>query len=255
MISRTTISRTTISGAVLFGRYAFPPNRLGYCGPDDSVALLEYVSEQRTDRGLVELERRFVGAYPYLQLIAQANNIPDPFDRRVVEAYWIGNACLARVTPAAFGESLSERFADRMSRNTFGWLAGKLALGAKPHHNFHVFDVYTRAGLMNDRAAPVLLETMDNCRISWGEVAAIEGAELVVERPALTLINGKLALSEPQPRRVLRQIDGRGFAEDVQPGDYVSVHWNWACDVLTPGALARLMRSNARAMALANQTL
>lgn len=243
------------SGAVLFGRYAFPPNRLGYCGPDDSIALLEYVSEQRTDRGLLELERRFAGAYPYLQLIAQANGIADPFDRRVVEAYWIGNTCLARVTPAAFGASLSERFADRMSRKTFGWLADKLELGARPHHNFHVFDVYTRAGLMNDRAAPVLLETMDNCRISWGKVAAVEGSELVVERPALVLADGKLALSEPQPVRILRQLDGRGFAEDVHPGDFVSVHWNWACDVLTLGALARLMRSNARALALANQTM
>jgi uncharacterized protein DUF6390 len=243
------------SGAVLFGRYAFPPNRLGYCGPDDSIALLEYVSEQRTDRGLLELERRFAGAYPYLQLIAQANGIVDPFDRRVVEAYWIGNACLARVTPEAFGASLSERFADRMSRNTFGWLAGKLELGARPHHNFHVFDVYTRAGLMNDRAAPVLLETMDNCRISWGKVAAVEGSELVVERPALVLADGKLVLSEPRPVRVLRQLDGRGFAEDVHSGDFVSVHWNWACDVLTPGALARLVRSNARALALANQTM
>ncbi len=243
------------SGAVLFGRYAFPPNRLGYCGPDDHIALLEYVSEQRTDRGLLELERRFAGAYPYLQLIAQANGIADPFDRRVVEAYWIGNACLARVTPVAFGESLSERFAKRMSPKTFGWLAGKLELGAEPHHNFHVFDVYTRAGLMNDRAAPVLLETMDSCRISWGKVAAVEGAELWLERPALMLAEGKLALSEPRPTRVLRQIEGRGFAEDVQPGDYVSVHWNWACDVLTSGTLARLMRSNARALALANQTL
>lgn len=243
------------SGALLFGRYAFPPNRLGYCGPDDSVALLEYISERKTDRGLLELERRFAGAYPYLQLIAQANGIADPFDMRVVEAYWIGNACLARVTPAAFGQSLSERFGDRMSRHTFGWLTGKLELGAQPHHNFHVFDVYTRAGLMNDRAAPVLLETMDSCRISWGRVGAVEGAELVVERPALMLTDGRLALSEPLPVRVLRQIDGRGFAEDVQPGAYVSVHWNWACDVLTPGALARLMRSNARALALANQTI
>ncbi len=57
------------SGALLFGRYAFPPNRLGYCGPSDSQALLEYVSERRTDQGLVELERRFEGAYPYLKLM------------------------------------------------------------------------------------------------------------------------------------------------------------------------------------------
>src|SRR5262249_44773690 len=157
------------------------------------------------DRGLLELERRFAGAYPYLQLIAQANGIADPFDRRVVEAYWVGDACLAHVTPAAFGESLSERFADRMSRKAFGWLASKLELGAKPHHNFHVFDVYTRAGLMNDRAAPVLLETMDNCRVSWGKVVAIEGAELLVERPTLGLVAGKLALSKPRPVRVSRQ--------------------------------------------------
>lgn len=243
------------TGALLFGRYAFPPNRLGYCGPEDSVALLEYVSERRTDRGLLELERRFVGAYPYLRLIAQANGIPDPFDRRVVEAYWIGNACLERVHPAGFHDSLGERFGDRMSRRAFGWLETKLELGAKPHHNFHVFDIYTRAGLMNDHTAPVLLETMDSCRISWGSVVAAEGAELVVERSALEFRDGALTLGEPRRQRVVRQIDGRGFAEDVKPGDVVSVHWNWACDVLTPGALARLKQSNARALRLANTTI
>ena len=27
-------------GAVLFARYAYPPNELGYCGPDDAAAIL-----------------------------------------------------------------------------------------------------------------------------------------------------------------------------------------------------------------------
>lgn len=244
-----------VSGAVLFGRYAFPPNRLGYCGPEDHVALLEYVSEKRTERGLVELEKRFSGAYPYLQLIAQANSIADPFDRRVVEAYWIGNGCLDRVGAADFQESLQERFRDRMDSRSFGWLETKLELGARPHHNFHVFDVYMRAGLMNDRTAPILLETMDSCRISWGTVVALDGAELIVERSALELLGGKLELGAPRHARILRQLDGRGFADDVRPGDIVSVHWNWACDVLKPDALARLKRSNTRALALANTTL
>ncbi len=88
-----------ITDALLFGRYAFPPNQLGYCGAPDYLALFEYVAQHRADKGLIELERRFEGAYPYLQLIAQANGIPDPFDRRVVEAYWIGNACLDGVEP------------------------------------------------------------------------------------------------------------------------------------------------------------
>ena len=73
-------------GALRFGRYAFLPNQLGHCGRDDHAALLEYVARAQPDRGLVELERRFEGAYPYRALIAAANGIPDPFDERVVDA-------------------------------------------------------------------------------------------------------------------------------------------------------------------------
>jgi uncharacterized protein DUF6390 len=244
-----------VSGALLFGRYAFPPNRLGYCGPDDSQALLEYVARGRPDKGLIELERRFEGAYPYLKLIAEANGIPDPFDRRVVEAYWIGNAYLERVDAARFYVSLGDRFKPRMDARSFEWLTGKLARGAKPHHNFHVFDVYMRAGLMHDARAKIAVETMDSCRISWGRVEAVDGPELVVARPRLFLREGKLALGDPEPLRVTRQVEGLGFADDARPGDTVSVHWNWACDVLTPSALARLARITQRYIALANETL
>lgn len=245
----------SVTGALLFGRYAFAPNRLGYCGPDDHQALFEYVSQQSPDKGLVELERRFEGAYPYLQLIAQANNIPDPFDQRVVEAYWIGNRYLEGVKESSFYESLQQRFKKRIDSREFGWLVSKLEQGARPHHNFHVFEVYLRAGLMNDPHAPILLSTMDACRISWGKVVAVEGADLIVARPALSLLNGKLGLNQPQVVQVARQIDGRGFTDKAQPGDYVSVHWNWACDILSPSALQRLTRATCAYLALANQTI
>jgi hypothetical protein len=243
------------SGALLFGRYAFPPNQLGYCGPPDYQALFEYVAQRRADRGVIELGRRFEGAYPYLRLIAQANGIPDPFDRRVVEAYWVGNACLGRVRPADFGRSLGERFKGRMDPRAFRWLAEKPARGAVPHHNFHVYDVYIRAGLMRDERATIALETMDACRVSWGRVVAVDGAELVVERPALRLREGKLALAEPRIVRVTRQIDGMGFADEARPGDHVSIHWHWACEVLRPAALRRLQHVDRRCMALANETI
>jgi hypothetical protein len=243
------------SGALVFGRYAFPPNRLGYCGPSDHQALFEYVAARRTDQGLVELERRFEGAYPYLKLIASANGLADPFDRRVVEAYWIGNPFLERVDAASFYASLGERFKGRMTPHDFSWLASKLELGARPHHNFHVFDVYIRAGLMQDARAPIAIETMDSCRISWGQVAAVDGAELVVERPALSWQAGKLALTEPRPLRVTRQIDGRGFADHAQPADFVSLHWTWACEVLTVSALRRLVQATQRCLDLANKSL
>ena len=243
------------AGALLFGRYAFPPNRLGYCGPDDNEALLEYVAAAGPNRGLVELERRFEGAYPYLCLIAQANEIPDPFDLRVVEAYWIGNGLLDKVEAAPFYESLDSRFRARMKPLEFGWLARKLELSARPHHNFHVFDVYVRAGLMRNERADIALETMDSCRISWGRVSALEGPDLVVERPQLILCGGKLALSEPRASRVSRQLNGRGFVDQVRVGEVVSVHWSWACDVLQPVALARLQGATQRSLDLANLTM
>ncbi|HEX8994432.1 MAG TPA: DUF6390 family protein [Ktedonobacterales bacterium] len=244
-----------LSGALLFGRYAFPPNQLGYCGPEDHAALFQYVSSGASDSGLLELERRFEGAYPYLRLIALANNIPDPFDKRVVEAYWIGNDYLERVSASPFYTSLDERFRNRMGKSDFTWLTSKLEQNARPHHNFHVFEVYLRTGLMNDNRATIALERMDSCRISWGRVARVDGAELVVERPALELREGKLALGEPTEKRVTRQIDGRGFTDRARPGDYVSVHWSWACDTLDDTSLRRLMANTRRYLALANQTI
>lgn len=243
------------AGALRFGRYAFPPNQLGYCGPDDHAALLEYVARAQPDQGLVELERRFDGAYPYLALIAAANGIPDPFDERVVDAYWIGNSLLGNVGASRFYESLRSRFRSRMEGRSFDWLAGKLGFGAMPHHNFHVFDVYTRAGLMNDSTAPILLETMDACRVSWGEVVAVEGDHLLIRRPPLVLAAGRLGLGEPRPVRVTRQVDGLGFVADARPGDQVSVHWSWACEVLPPEAHARLCAATQRCLALANLTV
>lgn len=245
----------SVEGALLFGRYAFPPNRLGYCGPEDYQALFDYVASHRADQGLVELERRFEGAYPYLKLIAAANHLNDPFDRRVVEAYWIGNAYLEKVGPRLFYQSLDERFKARTAPRAFEWLATKVAAGARPHHNFHVFEIYTRTGLMKDDRAAILLETMDACRISWGKVVGTTGPELLVERPALALREGKLALTGPVVTRVVRQLEGRGFADQARPGDFVSIHWNWACEVLTPGALRRLVRSTGYYLELANQTL
>lgn len=245
----------TAKGALLFGRYAFPPNQLGYCGPPDHQALLDYVVHDAPDKGLVELERRFEGAYPYLVLIAHANGIADPFDERVVDAYWVGNKLLNQVEPGAFHDSLEVRFAPRMDARSFHWLSGKLAQGARPHHNFHVFDVYVRAGLMRDERATVAIGLMDSCRVSWGTVIGFEGDELIVERSPLGLVEGKLALTSPVITRVTRQQGGQGFVQEAVVGSVVSIHWNWACDVFTGTAQARLERATASCLKLANQTI
>lgn len=204
---------------------------------------------------MVELERRFSGAYPYLRLIADANHIADPFDLRVVEAYWIGNPLLDNVSRRPLHESLAERFRARMPARSFEWLGAVVGMGATPHHNFHVFSVYPRAGLMNDAAADIRLETMDNCRISWGRVLTIGADTVVVARPAIELSGGKLVVGPPRQKTVTWQLDGRGLSGPLTPGDVVSIHWSWACEVLSSRALARLKLATRGALAEANQTV
>jgi Family of unknown function (DUF6390) len=84
-----------MSGASLFARYAFPPNELGYCGPGGAELLLENAGRggagDSADGEVARRARLFDGAWPYLEIIADAAGLPDPLDGRVVEAYWIGN--------------------------------------------------------------------------------------------------------------------------------------------------------------------
>jgi Family of unknown function (DUF6390) len=240
-------------GVLRFGRYAFPPNELGYCGPDDHDALLGYVVGRRADQGLVELSRRFEGAYPYLRLIAESNGIADPFDGRVVEAYWIGNRLLKGVDVGEFRDSLHDRFAGRMTPQAFRWLGGKPLAGAAPHHNFHVFEVYTRAGLMNGDTAGPFLEVMDSCRISWARVEAVHPDQLVVSRRPLELSMGKLALGAPREAKATAR--GGGYIPDVKVGQVVSMHWSWACEVLKPGEVARLCAATSTALEMCSQTI
>ena len=135
-----------VAGPVLFARYAYPPNALGYCGPADPAALLEMTSDGRDLSGLGHLAARFEGAWPYLQLIASCNHITDPLDSRVVEAYWTGNELLARVPSTALAASLGDRFEQRAGRR-FGPLVSGVQ-GAIAQHSFHVFAVYPWLGLL-----------------------------------------------------------------------------------------------------------
>jgi hypothetical protein len=238
-------------GTLRFIRYGFMPNRLQYCGPTgDNRTLFDYGTEGVTDGGLGPLLRRFTGAVPYLQLIARANGLADPFDARVVEAYWIGNALLDRVEVRQLYDALRERFSKQLQGRTRELVLGKAPAGARPHHSFHVLDVHSRVGELDHSLA-----TLDHCRVSWGRVAAIAGAELVVERTPLMLRDGKLVLDAPRRERAMRQVDGRGFADDACPGDWVSLHWGWVCEVISPAQQANLERYTRYHLAIANQTL
>ena len=85
----------------MFVRYAYPPNALGYCGPDDFAAFREYAVAGVADQGLVQLAQAFSGAWPYLELISAGCGIGDPLDHRVVEPVFEVPAVAGRAERAA----------------------------------------------------------------------------------------------------------------------------------------------------------
>ena len=244
-----------VAGPVLFARYAFGPNRLGYCGPDAAVELFQQATGGGDLRRLRDLARQFEGAWPYLELIARSSGVPDPLDESVVEAYWLGGPLLDTVRPRALGASLDERFRRRLSADGWRWLGSKPEAGAVPSHAFHVLDVFPRAGLMRSGEVERVLETMDACRIRWGRVLERDGDSLVVSAVPLAMVDGKLVLGAPRPERIRGWLDGAALVDDARPGDVVSIHWDWACERLDPARLERLRTATRRELEIANLTI
>lgn len=238
------------SGAVLFARFAYPPNALGYCGPADHLNLLGAAAESDLAE-LGGLAPQFEGAWPYLQLIAAGAGIGDPLDRRVVEAYWLGGPLLDLLPPALLVRSLDERFRAR-GREDFPAIAATVAAGAVAHHSFHVFAVYPWLGLLRGGLDGPPLAVLDRCRIRAGRVLEVQGDLARVSDHGLAFAGGRLV---PGPRRqqLVRWSEaGMGSAPELLPGDRVAMHWDWVCARLSPSAAGRLAQVTRRNLAAVN---
>jgi len=231
-------------GPILFGRYAFPPNERGYCGPDRADELLERVAAGASGPELGEVARGFGGAWPYLEFIGECLGLP-PLNATVVRTYWLGGPQLARCGGRRLVDSLETRFKPRLSRLEFERLASAAIAGATPHHNFHVFGVYPWVGLLHGGMGDAPLQVLDRCRIRWGHVAEVHGDTAIVSCRALTWDGRRLALGPPMAETARLRRDGHALARDVEPGDWVSLHWDWVCDRLGPSELTHLRRTTA----------
>ncbi len=244
------------TGPVLFARYAYPPNALGYCGPDAAAQLLGYAGapagERDADGQLRELARQFAGAFPYLELIAAANRIPDPLDPRVVAAYWVGGPLLNRVPQTALAASVAERFRPRVASGTVGRLAEPALAGGVAHHAFHVFAVYPFVGMLRGGRVEAPLAVLDRCRIRWGRVELVTADRAIVRARPLVWDGRRLGYGAPRPETARLARRGLGLAPAVVPGDWVALHWDWVCDRLGPLGVDRLRRASARVLAAVN---
>lgn len=242
---------TVDAGVLMFARFAYPPNALGLCGPADSTALLHRASSGHDESGLRHQARGFEGAWPYLELIAASNGIEDPLDSRVVEAYWIGNDLLRWVPIAMLGNSLDERFRRRAGPQ---WqsLAETLEVGARPHHNFHVFSVYPWVGLLSRGPVEEPLKVLDQCRIRWGQVLEVLPDQIVARSRGLHWTGNSLVFGGNRTEKVQWGHDGIGLINSLEPGDWVAMHWGWVSHVLNARQLRYIQHETMLNLVIAN---
>ncbi len=69
----------------------------------------------------------------------------------------------------------------------------------------------------------------------------------------LQLAAGKRVLSPPVARAATAVLGAN--IPHAKPGNVVSMHWSWACEVLARGELARLQAATSAALATCNQTI
>jgi hypothetical protein len=240
-----------MNGILRCARYAFGPNRLHYCGPDANAELKTHINERINNPGLEHLLEKFKTMYPYLRQIALSNKIKDPFDDKVVEAYWIGNSLLDKIGKRALYDHLvyDHMLRRKLNVKVFSKLSDKVGKGALAHHSFHVFNIWKRTGHIDEEHT---LQSMDLCRISSGVVKSVSGPNIVVVTEPLIFTNGKLSLGNPIEKKIIRRLESETDIEELKKGDIVTIHWDVPCEVITRREAERLKYYTLKAVELAN---
>ncbi|MCI9888450.1 hypothetical protein JT358_08250 [Micrococcales bacterium 31B] len=227
-------------GERLFARCAHAPNSRGYCGPRTTE--LEAVALGGTG-DVLAAARRFSGVWVYLDLAAQQLGRDDPLALDLVQAYWLGTPPPPGFARPAFARDLVQRIANQAG-SYWKYLTPELEAEVVPTHGFHVFGVYPWSRLLH-RGAPEPLMVLESCRLTPARVLAVSGAGpgdrlLVAARP-LECVDGELRLRAERERWVEYTLGGGTFF-DAPPrvGDWVALHWDFACTALTAAQAAAL---------------
>nr|WP_264001525.1 DUF6390 family protein [Mycolicibacterium gadium] len=236
-------------GAEMFARYAYAPNRLGYCGPPEAGTLRGGTADE-----VREVAKGFSGAWPYLQVLSRMTGIADPLDHRLVESYWLGGGVAADLDPREFADELLAVIGPRAG-HYWSHLTSDLGAEAAGNHCFHVFGVYPWSRLLGRGMDEHPLRVLDGCRITWATVLSRDDHQVEVSAPELVWDGRALGMSEPSARRLEIWEDGYSAVPDAAAGDEVAVHWGRLCGRLSADQVRTLQDSTARQLRLTNHRL
>ena len=124
----------------------------------------------------------------------------------------------------------------------------QVPLQRREHHD--------QVGLLPHRPQPVPedlqpLRVLDQCRIRWGTIIAIEGGTAVVRSRGLVWDGWTVRPGPLRTERATVATDGLATGPIPQPGDVVALHWDRVCDRLDRRSLAALRHHTRRAIATA----
>lgn len=236
-------------GVALCARFSIATNRLQFCGPADAEPTLYAAITRRTglDRARAALTR-FEALYPYLEAIGAKHGL-DPFDERVVEAYWAGNDLLDAFERSDFPPLLDALVRRGLPRSTAGRLTAHLPSHPLPHHLFHV--AFVGVGEVTGHVRTTLAN-MEACRPAEAMVVAVGPDSLDVVHPTLAVEDGHLRWGPSRPETV--RFDPR-ILPDVAVGSTVVLHWHHPALVLDERRAGSLRRYTDRSLAAANESL
>jgi len=245
------------NGILFHAKYAYMPNSLGYCGPDENGKIREELEQGTAAEALVGILEKFEAAYPFLRLIARSTG-KKVFDYEVPEAYWIGSSLLEHVPVPEFYQFSHRELKGRDPREVREFFRG-LDGRAVPHHTFYVLGTFAAPVLadgpsLSNEAQKKVVESMDCCRISWGRVRHVGKRELEVEARPLELKDGRLRLAPPRVKKA-RYNPAISPFRTIRAGDIVSLHWNYACDLLTKRQEANISKYTSTDIGLVNRFL
>jgi hypothetical protein len=217
-------------------RYSYITNKLDFCGPRTNKLLYDAIIGKKVDKVKIrEIITRFEGLYPYLKFIGEKNK-KDFLDYDVVEAYWIGNELLNKFNVDDLKKMIIKLAERGLPKSIADKLVKRIPKGCVPHHSFNV--LFVGVGAVTGSVA-TNIENMDNCMISWGKVKEVLKKKLVVEYSPLVFEKEKFVFGGKKEKKVdyLKE-----FLPKVKANDFISMHWNFAVEVLDKRKLNNLKK-------------
>ncbi len=226
-----------MQGSLLCARCLFSPQ-----GEKDAERLYQFVVAKDDDTFVKEIIKKYP-VYSLLRLIS-AKNKADPFNLKVVEAYWIGNEFLDNITTDDLGLILKSygRFSSHIDKLLF--LNAKLGATERlPAHHA----VFVMLQTLDITDVIPHLPQINASLIRWGTVHAVYPDSVLMHTACLAR-DEKYALRE-QEETIPYDV---AFAGGIKIGDTLALHHGMAIFPLSLLQLAFLKRCTEKTITVFN---